>query len=301
MSLTQRWAALPGNLRGAAWIVLASVAFTAMAACIKVIGQTMSVWEMMVLRAGLATLILSPAILRTGVRASFATQRPGTHFFRALLGMGGLTGFFFALTHLDLALVTTLGFTRALFVLLLAMLFLSEVVGWRRGTATAVGFVGVIVCVQPGSDTFSIWTLVALGSALCSAGVTATIKRLTSTERPLTIVIWSYLVMGALAAIPAILTWQTPTLTEFGLIAVMALLSTAGQTCMVHGLRAGDASAVTPFEYTRLFFAAIVGYVLFAEVPGLHTWAGGGIIIASTVYIAWRESQLRHKRSQPSS
>ena len=101
---------------------------------------------------------------------------------------------------LPAALVTTLSFSRTLFVIVLAALFLGERVRWRRTTATLVGFGGVLICLDPGAGAFDPWTLVALLGAFATAGVATSIKRLTETESPLTIVVLSYLIMGSLAA-----------------------------------------------------------------------------------------------------
>ena len=258
----------------------------------KVVGRTLPVWEMLVLRAGFALAVLTPALWRAGPRI-LSTRRPGAHLVRNLVGMAAVVSFYFALQHLELALVTTLSFTRTLFVILLAVLFLNERIRWRRTLATLVGFLGVLVCLEPGSGTFDPWTLVALAGALGTAGVATTIKRLTTTEKPLTIVALSYLMMGSLAAVPAALDWHRPGVEEIALVAFMGLLSAAGQSCMVRGLRDGEATAVAPFEYSRLLYAAVLGYLLFAEVPAASTWLGGGIIIASTLYIAVREARLR--------
>ena len=261
------WRRLSGNTRGALWMLAASLAFSGMAVFVKILGRTMSVWELAVLRSGFAIIVLSPALIRLGP-SILATQRPGAHFVRSALGLGAMVTFFYAVTHLDLALVSALGFTRLLFVILLALLFLGEVIRWRRSLATIAGFVGVLVCLQPGTTAFDPWTLCALVFAAFTAGVTTMVKRLTFTETPLTILFWTYLVMAGLALAPAIYSWRTPTWEELGLIALMAVGSAAGQSCVVHGLRAGEVTAVTPYEYSRLLFAAVLGYLFFAEVPG---------------------------------
>ena len=295
-TLSQRWAKLPPNTRGALWILVAALGFSGMTVCLKLLSKTMPVWEMVVLRAMFSILIISPALIRTGPTV-LRTRRLKTHLFRSLLGMGGLVGMYIALAHLDLALVTTLGFTRTLFVILLAVLFLGEVVRWRRTAATIVGFLGVIVCVQPG-DSFDPWTLAGLGAALFAAGVMTLVKRLTTTESPLTILLWTYLLMGSIALIPALFVWRAPSAYELFIIALMGVFSTWGQTCMVHGLRVGETTAVAPFEYTRLLYAALLGFLIFGEVPNSSTWYGGVLIIGSTIYIAMREHRLGKARAQ---
>ena len=234
-SVFHRWGRIPGNARGAMWILLAALGFSVMTVCIKILGQVMSVWEVLALRAAFAFIVLSPAIWRASPQV-FVTRRPLDHLVRSAMGMGGIICLFFALQHLDLALATTLGFTRTLFIIVLAVEFLGEVIRWRRTAATVVGFAGVIICVQPGVQ-FDSWTLVGLGAALFSAGVTTTVKRLTTTEPPLTILVWTYLIMGTMASFPALVDWKTPTVGEL-LVVIGMGLAAMGQGCMVHGLRA---------------------------------------------------------------
>lgn len=258
-----------------------------MAATLKVAGQVMSVWEMLVLRSVIALVLLTPALMASRFHA-VRTRRPLGHLARGLMGTCAFSLFFLAVTHIDLTLAVTLGFTRNLFIVVLAVLFLDEVIRTRRTVATIIGFVGVIVCVQPSPGSFEPWSLTAIGFALVAAGVTVTVKRLSETEPPLTIIFYTYVYMGAAAVVPALIQWKTPSIYDWLLVFMVAILSTLGQTCMVHGLRAADATAVTPFEYTRILYAFAFGFLFFGEVPQPATWLGGSIIIASTLYIAYR-------------
>lgn len=285
------WRTLPGNVRGACWIIVAAVWLTAMAVTIKVLGKTMSPWEIVFLRSVFALVLIMPALARQGFHKA-RTRRPGMHLVRALVGFCGFTSMVFAVTHLDLALFTTLGFTRILFVILLAILFLGERLNLKRAIATLVGFLGVMITTQPGGQgDFDPWVLVALGSALFAAGVSISIKNLTRTEAPITILVWAYGLMALFAAGPALYTWRMPTLHEFGLVAMIGVFTTLGQTCTVMGLRAGDASAVVPFDYTRLLYATAIGLFAFGEVPSIATFIGGAVIIGSTLYIAVQGSK----------
>ncbi|MCA8928529.1 MAG: DMT family transporter [Alphaproteobacteria bacterium] len=285
--LQQRWLAIPGNVRGAIWIMMAAVWLTAMAVTIKVLGKTMSPWQIVLLRSVFALVIIMPALARQGGFGRLRTKRPHVHLLRAVVGFCGFTSMVFAVTHLDLALFTTLGFTRILFIILLALLFLGETLNIRRAAATVVGFLGVVITMQPGANGgIDHWVLVALGSALFAAGVSTTIKTLTRTEAPITILVWAYGLMALLAAGPALYDWRMPDPHEFLLVAMIGVFTTLGQSCTVMGLRAGDATAVAPFDYTRLLYAAAIGFVVFGEVPTLTTLLGGAVIVGSTLYIA---------------
>ena len=182
--LVARWSKLPANMRGALWMLLAGTGFTGMTVCIKLAGQTMPIFVIIVLRAAFALVVISPAIVRAE-RGFFRTTRPGAHILRSVFGVLGISTMMLALTHLDLALATTLSFTRTLFMIVLAAVFLNEIIRWRRTAATVVGFFGVVICIQPGAAGFDPWTLVGVLAALFAGGVTTMVKKLTSTEPPL--------------------------------------------------------------------------------------------------------------------
>lgn len=287
-SLEARWAALPGNFRGIIWGLLAALAFSCMQVAIKEAGQTLPVWQILVLRSAFALLLIFPAVCRVGF-ASLATQRRRMHVFRALLGFGGISTLVLSLKHLDLTIVATLGFSSTLFVILFAWLFLGEKVVRDRTLATGIGFVGVLICLKPGPEGVNLWALVMLASAVFAASVHTAIKSLTGTERPTTILFWSYIGIMGLAAIPCALTWVDPSPADLAMVAAMAICTAAGQTCMVMSLRAGEAIAVAPCSYTRIIYATLFGFFLFSELPAWTTFAGAAVIVASTLYLALRE------------
>lgn len=118
------------------------------------------------------------------------------------------------------------------------------------------------------------------------------VKIMSRIDKPSTIVLWSNLVMTPLSLVPALFVWTWPTATDaFWLLAIGAVAVIA-QICLSRAYAAAEASAILPFDFTRLPFAALVGYVFFDEIPDLWTWTGAAIIIASAIYIARREAAL---------
>jgi drug/metabolite transporter (DMT)-like permease len=153
MSARQRFAGLSPNLQGAAWMVAAATVFSINGVLVKELaGGGMSFWQIAFARAFFALIALLPFLLRDGA-AAFRTDYPLTHLARALCGAGAMTAGFYALSELPLALVTAIGFTSPLFSIVLSVLVLREVVRWRRWSATAVGFLGMLVMVRPGAGT----------------------------------------------------------------------------------------------------------------------------------------------------
>ncbi|MBT6117188.1 MAG: DMT family transporter [Rhodospirillaceae bacterium] len=293
-ALRARFDGLPGNLRGALWILLTAFVMTMQSAIVKELGGELHTLVIVFFRCFFALLILLPVFLRRGP-AMIRTRRPWMHVARSVVGIASMSCMFFALAYLPLADVTALVFTMPLFMIVFAVLLLGETIRWRRWSATAVGFCGVLVVLQPGAG-FEWASLVALTSACLSAMVGVLIKKLSVTDSASTMVFYFAFIGLLVSGVPALFVWHTPNGAELLLLFVIALLGTLGQIFAVYAWEAGEATAVAPFDYTRLIFAAIMGYVLFADIPELATVGGAVLIVASTLYIARREARLRTGR-----
>ena len=187
-------------------------------------------------------------------------------------------------------------FGRQLALIILAVAFLGERVGWRRTSATLVGFLGVVVMLRPGHGAFDPALLVALAIGFFDACTAVVVKKLSGTEKPITIIFYMAAFALAFAAIPAWFAWQPPTLQQLVLILMIAVTTTVSQIFWVFAWRVGETTAIAPFNYTQLILSACAGYLLFAEIPDAYTWTGAAIIIASTLYITLRESRARKAR-----
>ncbi len=294
-TLATRWTALPANVRGALWILAASILFSTMAALVKTLGARLDSFQIAFFRCAFGLAVILPFMVRAGPSV-FRTDRLPLHVFRALTGVTAMFCGFYALTHLPLADATAISFAKPLFMIVLAVFFLRETVRWRRWTATAVGFVGVLIMIRPGEAGLDPALLAALFGTLCVAVVVVLIKRLSTTEAPLTILFTFGVVSTLVSAIPAALVWRMPTAEELILLVLVGALGAAGQSCGIRGFRVGEATAVVPFDYSRLLFAGAFGYMLFGDIPTVHTVIGAGLIVASTLYIALREAKLGRRR-----
>jgi drug/metabolite transporter (DMT)-like permease len=286
---------LAPTARGALWMVAASAAFAIQAAIVKHVGLRLDPFVIAVFNAGFGLIFMLPVVLREG-REVLMTKRPVMHLMRGLAGAGGLIGFVYSMVHLPLADATAIAFTKPLFGVLLAGFFLAERVGGRRWFATALGFAGVLFIVRPGSAELELAHLVALIGALCAADVIILVKKLQATERNATIMIYTSLVSCVVCLVPAAMAWSTPSLREIALLAVVASLTLVLQYCTLRAYRIADASAVVPYDYTRLLFAAALGYLLYAELPDQLTLVGIGIICVATLYLTF--SEIAHRRTQ---
>jgi len=282
---------LSPNARGALWMIAAGLVFTALNATVKRLGESLDPIQIAFFRCFFGLLFVLPFALRGG-GGVMLTGRPATHLARGLAGIAGMFCGMYALVHLPLADAVAISFAKPLFAVLLAALFLSERVGAGRWLATAAGFAGVLIVVRPGSGEFQFAHAIALLGAFFIADVIVLVKKLQGTERNATIMVYFGIVTSLASLGPALWVWKTPTGAELVVLAAMAGAATLGQYCTLRAFRAADASAVVPYDYLRLVFAVALGVAIFGEFPDFWTLTGSAVLIASTLYIAYREIAL---------
>jgi len=281
------WLTLAPNIRGALWLLLSAALFTVTAVLVKTLGGRLDSSQVAFFRLLFGLVVILPFLIRGGA-AAFKTHYPVLQVVRGVVGSSAMLCGFYALVHLPLADALAYNFTKALFVVPLAFFMLAEPVGPRRVGAVLVGFLGVLVMLRPAADIDPA-ALVALGGALLVAMATILVK-IVAKDAPVTLMFYTGVVGTAVAAIPTYLVWQTPTWPELGLLGVMGAAGAGAHNCLIRGYREGDASAIVPFDYARLVFAAAAGFVIFGDVPDWLTVLGAAIIVATTLYIARREA-----------
>lgn len=283
---------LPPQVKGALWMMASAGILTVMGALVRHIAQTLPPSELVFFRALLGIPFMIPWLLRNGA-AGLHTRNHRLYVLRAFCTLIAMTCFFTALSLNTLEQVTAILFTRPLFATVAAIFILGELVGARRWSAMAIGFCGVLIIVRPGFEEINIGSLFALGSA-SFAGLNAVIvRRIARNDMPDTITIYYMFYVTPVALIPALIVWVTPTWYELALVLVMAGLGAAGQRTMARALKAGDIAFVMPFDFTRLPFAAVIGLVLFGDIPVIWSWIGSMVIFGASYYIARRETRLR--------
>ena len=287
--LIATWDGLSGNARGSLWLLVGGLFATVMVTGIKFVGQRLPVLEILFFRQMFVFVLLTP-ILNKQFPSTFRTQRLKLHLSRCAISIVAMTTGFTAIVHLPLAEATAISFSRAMFATLLAIIVLKEVVGIRRWSAAIIGFIGVLVIVRPSPEGVNEYALMALFSAALVACNLIMTKSLTTTERPSTIMAYHAGVLTVAYAVPCWWLWIKPTWTEMGLIVGIALLMSMVQYCMIRGYKEAEASAAQPLEYVRLIYAAGIGFIIFAEVPVIWTWAGATLIIGSSIYTMRRNA-----------
>jgi len=288
---------LPANVQGALWLVAGGFIFTSTSAMIRLLSTQIESVQTAFFRAVISVILLLPLIAAGRVKP-WHSKRLAGHFWRTLMGTTSMVLGFYAVSLLPLADATAIAFSQPLFSVVVAAVIAGEKVRWRRWSATIVGFVGVLVMVQPGEGSLQLGALVALANAATVALSILLVKRLSDSETPLMILTQFALFSTLLLAAPAIWVWRWPDLVGWVLAVGIALSATIGQYFWVQAFKAGEMSAVAPFEYLRLPFAVFVGWLIWSEMPVIWTYVGAAIVIASALYIAHREAQLARERKR---
>ena len=281
---------MPGNIRGILWLSIGAFLFSVTDVIVKQLGQKFDPTELALFRYGIGMMILTPVFLKMGIE-ELKTKRIGMHIVRMSLAMAAQLGIFITVINMPLADATAIYFSKPLFTTVVAVIFISEVVSGRRWVATTVGFIGVIIMIQPGADTMNPIALIAVASALAFATANVLIRVLARTEPPNRILFYYHIGGIIVFTGPAIYFWTMPVGIEWVLLISIAVLTTLGMTCFVRAFSAGEANAVGPIEYVRLIYAALFGYILFGEIPSIWTGVGAILIVASAIYIARDEAQ----------
>jgi drug/metabolite transporter (DMT)-like permease len=256
----------------------------------KLIVKTHSVGQLLLLRAGAALLMLSPLIWRH--RADFIhLERPWLQLFRVVLSTLEVAAFFFAVAVLPLADVTTYYLACPIFVTALSAVFLGERVGWRRWSAVVAGFCGVLIALQPSTQTLTWPALIALGGSLSFSVLMLLTRSLRVTPD---IVLASAQFIGTLVfgAVLAPFGWAPPGWHSLGFFAAAGWISVCALFCVNRSLKLAPASSVVPYQYSMIIWAVMLGYLVFGDVPSAATLTGAAIIVAAGLYIFLREQAL---------
>ncbi len=289
--LAEMTAHLPDNTIGALWILVATFIFTIMVTLIKFVGQDISVFQVLLVRQAVMLLVVAPQILR-GLPSSLSTKRPDLQLVRIIFASAAMLLGFTAIIELPLADATAIGFSKTFFITIFAIWFLGEKVGIHRWGATIIGFLGVVLMLRPEGDGFvDIYALFALAGAASAGLVMIVVRLLTRTDTTTTILTYQAVGVGLIVVIPAIMTWQTPSLFQWLLLVAIGVVSWAAQYANIQGFRFGEATAIASLDYTRLLYAAIFGAIIFGNWPRAETLIGAAVIIAASIYTVRREAK----------
>jgi drug/metabolite transporter (DMT)-like permease len=272
-------------------LMLAGIAgFAVMDATIKWLTDDYPIAQIVALRSWFGLPLLCLFALHGGGIKALATRRPAIHIGRYLLVLALSFSFFWALSQMKLVDAIAITFAAPIFISALSVPLLKESVGLHRWAAIGIGFVGVLVMLRPGTGVFQWAALVVIGSAVVYALLMITTRAFKASESTASLMLYPQLGMSVTGVFLVPFVWVTPSLVDLGLFAVAGMFGSVGVMCVTHAFRLGPAAVISPFEYSALIWAGLLGFLLWGELPDTVTLAGAAIVIASGLYIIYRET-----------
>ncbi len=279
----------------------AGLTFSMLNALLRLLAKNLPPFETQFLRYSAGLLLLLPLILKNGM-AAYKPQNIKGQFTRGALHTLALCFWFTALPNIPLANTTAIGFSAPIFIMLGAYLFLKEPMRWERWLATLIGFTGVLVVVGPqfsmshsaaggNSGWSSGWFhLAMLVSAPLFAASFLVTKALTRYESTGTIMVWQAITVSLLSLPMALLDWTWPSAWQWAGFLLSGALGTAGHYFLTKSFSKADISSTQSLKFLELVWSALMGWLLFSDVPTLNAIIGGVVISAATIWVARREA-----------
>ncbi|MDA9648802.1 DMT family transporter [Alphaproteobacteria bacterium] len=280
------------NFKAITAMLLAVFCVTIMSVQAKLIGIEYNAVQITFARAIVVLILLMPFIYKLGGLNFLKTKKPFLHFFRGLAGLIGNVMFFLAFQRLPVADVTVISQAVPIFSCILAIIFLGETIGWRRWTAIIIGFLGVIIAINP-SVNIAVASLYALGGTLMWSTTIIFLRLLGSTEHPVKTVFYFMLVSVMITSIFQPFLWKEPSFEVILLFIGIGIAALLTQLLMTYALQKAPASIVSPFNYTGIVWAIIFDYIIWNAHPMFATIFGGIIITISGIYIFKREAKIK--------
>ena len=280
------------NFKAITAMLLAVFCVTIMSVQAKLIGIEYNAVQITFARAIVVLILLMPLIYKLGGLDFLKTKKPFLHFFRGLAGLIGNVMFFLAFQRLPVADVTVISQAVPIFSCILAIIFLGETIGWRRWTAITIGFLGVIIAINP-SVNIAVASLYALGGTLMWSTTIIFLRLLGSTEHPVKTVFYFMLVSVLITSIFQPFLWKEPSFEVILLFIGIGIAALLTQLLMTYALQKAPASIVSPFNYTGIVWAIIFDYIIWNAHPMFATIFGGIIITISGIYIFKREAKIK--------
>ena len=271
-------------------MIIAVFAFTALDAVAKHLVQDHHTLQVVWARYFFQVL-WAVILLGSRLRTLMKTKYMGMQLLRSSFLFGATMFFFFGLNWMTLSDITAIFEVAPLLITAFAFIFLKEKVGPRRWFGVIIGMIGAMIIIRPGSEVFSLTSLIPMAAAACYAAYAISTRVLGQEESPWTSFLYTALIGTIIASCFVPLYWTQPTPTAIGFMILMGLIASIGHYCLILAFRLSEASFLAPFGYLSLLFSTAWGFFLFYELPTIYTIIGGTIIAGSGLYVWYRENQ----------
>ena len=280
-------------------MVASVICFSIMDICVKWLDYY-PVGQVLFLRFFIGFIPIFFIIPRKKLFSFYKTSRPGLHAFRAFTGAAAIIALFIGLRELPLADVVSLTFGGPIFVTVASIFFLSEKVGIKRWSAVFLGFIGMLLIVQPAFIDLNFYYITPIIFCIFFACVAISVRSLSKTEPNYRIAFY-FTLLCSLLGIATIFKgdWVLPNRIDLGIFIIMGLCGSVANLLLTQSYRLAETSLVTPIKYLSLVFAIVFGFLIWSEIPKLLTLFGALLVITSSLIIFMRENKLKKQIINP--
>lgn len=281
------------EMQGILWIIIACFWFASMTSIIRYLTDSLPPFVIIFFRNCFAIVCILLPAYKFGF-SNIRTKQWKAYSVYVTSGLLGMMCIFYAISEMPLTEVTALTFAVPLITAIFAVLFLKEKIPANSWIAMIIGFIGIMIILQPGTETFQFTSLIVLTATCFWATSNILIKKLTKTDKSQTIVFIMVIMCAPLSLPGALLTWQTPSYNELAWLFLLGWVSYQAQLCMTHAYSKTDINIVMPFDFCRLIFITIMSYIFFKEVIDVYTIIGAIFIFSGAIYIV-KKNKRRNK------
>ncbi len=279
------------TVKGLGFAFLGFAVFASHDALIKVLGGTYSVLQIIFFATLFSFVPMAVSMLADRTPSNFRPHHPWLVMLRSGLVVTSMSCAFYAFSVLPLAEVYSLLFSFPLIVTVLSIPILGEVVRAQRWAAVGVGLIGVLIVLRPGTTDITLGHLAALTAAFCSAFGSVLVRKIGNEERSAVLILYPMLLAIVVMSLMQPAVYQAPSLLHLAMMALVGLFSVIAQHLIILAYRAAPAGVIAPSQYSQIIWATIFGMAFFGERPDGWVAVGASIIIASGVFVVWRESR----------
>ncbi|WP_428527340.1 DMT family transporter [Roseibium sp.] len=290
---------MSASLKGFLFALSGFAIFSTHDALIKALGGTYPAFQIIFFSVLFAFVPVSLIILADGKADNFRPRRPGLVLLRSSLAIVAMSGGFYAFTVLPLAEVYALLFATPLLVTALSVPLLGETVRFQRWIAVIIGLIGVVIVLRPGVSALSAGHIAALLSASANSVSSILVRKIGGQERSAVLILYPMILMLIVMSILMPSSYQPMAVGDLGLMAAIGFLSVIAQSAIIGAYRAAPAAVVAPLQYSQILWAALFGALFFSETPDFYVALGSAIIVASGLFVVWREAQENVSARRP--
>ena len=280
---------------GIVCMVIATILFAGASAASKWLVGIYPVGEVLCLRSFASLIAGAAMILPVSGLSAFVTHRPRDHLARGLSQAVSQLCLLLAFSLMPLAGAVAINFSAPLFAALVSIIWLKETAGPVRGTALVIGFVGVLIVTNPGTNSLTLGALFALTNAVMYGTVTVAVRGMTRTESANTLVMWQLAVLAFFHSFLLLFGWRSPNVIDAAMLFGTGFTNAIGQWFWTKALQLAPAPAVTPFYYLMLVWALMFGFFIWGDVPSASLLIGSAIVVTTGLFLFLREARLQRR------